>query len=82
MCYNEHMKKDWLPIESAPKYHERKADRIVHVLVTRLPFDGAPPCNLVWWGVPKDGGPKTWVLEGKKPLRYVPTHWHPIPSFD
>lgn len=80
------MLKDWQPIETAPKHREGKSNRYVRLLVTRIPFNGGSPCVMVRWG--RGGlwnkGAWGWVIHGSggKMLNFVPTHWHPLPSFE
>jgi len=62
----------WQDIESAPKDRSR-------ILVTRYPFDGRCPLNIVRWckGHYDSEG---WNITRLKRLRWEPTHWRPLPE--
>lgn len=61
----------WLPIETAPRDG-------THILVCRWPVTGRWSCNKVWWGK-GDFDSKRWIMSSRSKLRYLPTHWQPLP---
>jgi hypothetical protein len=67
---------EWQPIESAPKDGQ-------YVIVTYFPANGRAPVRISWWGkyqIESGDWFDGWRISHRKPLRFSPTHWMPLPK--
>lgn len=63
----------WKPIETAPTDG-------THILVSRFPYDGGRAPTKIAWKHLRNAKRPGWRIGLNKMLRYVPTHWHPLPA--
>ena len=68
---------EWELMHTAPKL-PRHVDG-GRILVTRYPFKGRMPLDIVYWGRGA-GRVSCWRKSRTKRLRYEPTHWRQLPE--